>query len=229
MQYSEFVGSSAARQRYWARSYVGWQRFTRAQPNEAHHLVTRLQQAGHFGPVITQNVDRLHQAAGTQGVVELHGALADVVCLTCGDRTRRADLDVRMSEANPDFEVDSDEIRPDGDISLDAVDVARFVPPRCLVCGEDTLKPDVVFFGESVPKARVQHCFELTDDAEALIVLGSSLTVMSGLRFVRRAGARRIPLVILTRHLHRGGDLADLHIDADLSDSLGALAAELRA
>lgn len=224
MQFAEFVASSAARQRYWARSFVGWQRFTAARPNAGHHALARIQAAGAVGPVITQNVDGLHQAAGSRDVVELHGALADVVCLTCGDRTARRDLDERMREANPDYVVDSEEIRPDGDISLEEIDVARFVPPRCLVCGCDTLKPDVVFFGESVPKDRVERCFALTEEAHALLVLGSSLAVMSGLRFVRRAAARGIPVVIITHHLRRGGERATLHLRADLSASLTALA-----
>ena len=223
MQYSEFVGSSEARQRYWARSFVGWQRFTQARANSCHDAVTRLQRAGRVTHVITQNVDGLHQEAGTRDVIELHGALADVVCLTCEDRTSRAELDRRMHEANPGFAVDSDEIRPDGDISLHELDVARFVPPVCLTCGRDTLKPDVVFFGESVPKDRVERCYALTEEAEALLVLGSSLAVMSGLRFVRRAAARRIPVVILTRHLARGEELATVHLTGELSDSLGAL------
>ena len=223
MQYAEFIGSSEARQRYWARSFVGWQRFTQARPNAGHLAVTRLQDAGRIREVITQNVDGLHQEAGTREVVELHGALADVACLTCGDRSRRSDLDARMHEANPGFVVESEEIRPDGDISLHALDVARFVPPRCPTCGRDTLKPDVVFFGESVPKDRVEHCYALTERAEALLVLGSSLAVMSGLRFVRRAAARGIPVVILTRHLARGGELADVHVSGDLGGSLEAL------
>lgn len=223
MQYGEFVGSSAARRRYWARSFVGWQRFTAAAPNSGHLAVTRLQEAGHLGPVITQNVDGLHQGAGTRDVIELHGALRDVVCLTCGDRSRRADLDARMHEANPGFAVDSHEIRPDGDVTLEQVDVERFVPPVCLVCGTDTLKPDVVFFGESVPKPRVEQCFELTEAASALVVLGSSLAVMSGLRFVRRAGARGIPILIVTRLLARGEDLATVRLDGDLPSTLDAL------
>jgi NAD-dependent SIR2 family protein deacetylase len=149
--------------------------------------------------------------------------LADVVCLTCGERTGRRELDARMHEANPGFVVESDEIRPDGDIALHELDVARFVAPRCLTCGRDTLKPDVVFFGESVPKDRVERCYTLTEEAEALLVLGSSLAVMSGLRFVRRAAARRIPVVVLTRHLARGAELADVHLSDDLGESLGAL------
>ena len=229
MQYAEFVGSSEARQRYWARSFVGWQRFTTARANAGHHAVTRLQRAGRLTEVITQNVDGLHQEAGTRDVVELHGTLAEVVCLTCGDRTTRPELDRRMHEANPGFVVDSDEIRPDGDISLDDLDVARFVPPSCLTCGRDTLKPDVVFFGESVPRDRVERCYALTEVAGALLVLGSSLAVMSGLRFVRRAAARGIPVVILTRHLSRGAELATVHVTDELSDSLDALCRRLYA
>ncbi|HHU09331.1 MAG TPA: NAD-dependent protein deacetylase 1 [Intrasporangiaceae bacterium] len=231
MQFGEFIGSSAARQRYWARSFVGWHRFTQARPNAGHEALTRLQQGGHVGAVITQNVDGLHQQAGTRDVIELHGALADVVCLTCGDRTTRADLEERMCQANPHFLAEVlgadghavDRIRPDGDISLEQIDVERFVAPRCLVCAVDTLKPDVVFFGESVPKERVASCFDLTEQAASLIVAGSSLAVMSGLRFVRRAGARGIPVVILTRHLSRGADLATVHLSDDLSTLLTGL------
>jgi NAD-dependent SIR2 family protein deacetylase len=223
MQYAEFVGSSEARRRYWARSFVGWQRFTQARPNLAHHAVTRLQLAGRLSHVITQNVDGLHQAAGTLDVVELHGALGAVVCLTCEDRGSRVDLDARMREANPSFVVDTAEIRPDGDISLEELDVARFVPPRCLTCGRDTLKPDVVFFGESVPKDRVERCYALTEQAQALLVLGSSLAVMSGLRFVRRAAACGIPVVVITRHLVRGGEHADVRLRDDLGETLSRL------
>ena len=227
MQFSEFVGSSGARRRYWARSFVGWQRFTQARANPGHHALSALQERGRVTEVITQNVDGLHQEAGTRDVLELHGALAAVVCLTCGERTTRVELDRRMHEANPGFVVDSEEIRPDGDISLLEVDVERFVPPVCLTCGSDTLKPDVVFFGESVPKDRVERCYALTEEAQALLVLGSSLAVMSGLRFVRRAAVRGIPVVILTRHLARGEDLATVHVTADLTESLTGLCALL--
>jgi NAD-dependent SIR2 family protein deacetylase len=227
MQYGEFLTSSAARRRYWARSFVGWQRMAAVQPNDGHHAVTRLQHAGVLGTVITQNVDGLHQAAGSTGVVELHGALRDVVCLTCGHRTRRSDLDARMRRDNPGYLVDGDEIRPDGDVRLDEVDVERFVVPRCLTCGRDTLKPDVVFFGDSVPKDRVARCVELIEAAPALLVLGSSLAVMSGYRFVRRAAARGIPLGIVTRGPTRGDGEATVRVDAWLGPALTALADRL--
>lgn len=229
MQFSEFVGSSAARQRYWARSYVGWQRFSSAGPNAGHRAVAMLQQAGVVGQVITQNVDGLHQAGGAVDVTELHGALERVVCLTCGDRTSRWDLDERMRESNPGFEVTSNEIRPDGDIALNALEVEEFVVPLCLVCGRDTLKPDVVFFGESVPKPLVVRCFELTERARALLVLGSSLTVMSGYRFVRRAAAHGIPVGIITHGPTRGDAEATHQLDAPLGSTLTELTSRLAA
>jgi NAD-dependent SIR2 family protein deacetylase len=229
MQYSEFVGSSTARQRYWARSYVGWQRFSSAGPNAGHRAVASLQRAGVVGPVITQNVDGLHQAAGAAEVTELHGALERVVCLTCGDRTSRWDLDERMRQANPGYEVSSNEIRPDGDIALNALDVEDFVVPLCLVCGRDTLKPDVVFFGESVPKPVVEHCFTLTERARALLVLGSSLKVMSGYRFVRRAAAHGIPVGIITHGPTRGDGEATHRLDAPLGTTLTELVSRLAA
>ena len=234
MQHGEFVGSSEARQRYWARSYIGWQRFSHAEPNPAHHAVADLQRKGVLGPVITQNVDGLHQAAGTRQVTELHGSLDEVICLTCGDRSDRFLLQARMAEANPGFERHaageapdgsrvSSQIRPDGDIVLADEVVACFVVPRCLVCGADTLKPDVVFFGGSVPRERVDACYALTDAAPALLVLGSSLAVMSGLRFVRHAAKRGIPVMAVTRGPTRGDDLMTVRVDASLAPTLGAV------
>lgn len=223
MQFREFTDSSAARQRYWARAFVGWQRFSSVVPNPVHEAIARLQGAGHVGSVITQNVDGLHQRAGTHDVVELHGSLADVVCLTCRDRSSRWDLELRMRSDNPSFVAVDHEIRPDGDVALNDLEVASFVVPRCLVCAQDTLKPDVVFFGESVPKARVERCFDLTDQASALLVLGSSLKVFSGYRFVRRAAARGIPVAIVTRGPTRGDGEATLRIDAGLGETLTAL------
>lgn len=227
MHMSEFVASSEARQRYWARSFVGWRRFRAAEPNDAHRLVTTLQERGAIGSVITQNVDGLHQAAGTSGVVGLHVSLAGVICLTCGDRSTRTDLDEQMAARNPDFDVESDEIRPDGDISLEAIDVERFVAPVCAACGADTLKPDVVFFGGAVDREIVERCYALTDCAPSLLVLGSSLQVMSGLRFVRRAAQRGIPVVIITRGPTRGDALATHGLDGELISLLAEVAYDL--
>jgi NAD-dependent SIR2 family protein deacetylase len=231
MQHGEFVGSSEARQRYWARSFLGWQRFSSAEPNPAHCAVADLQRRAVLGPVITQNVDGLHQAAGTRDVIELHGSLAVVVCLTCGDRSDRDLLQARMAEANPRFADSADgeapdgsrvssQIRPDGDIVLAEEAVAGFHLPRCTVCAADTLKPDVVFFGGSVPRERVDACYALTDAAPALLVLGSSLAVMSGLRFVRHAAKRGIPVLAVTRGPTRGDDLMTLRVDASLAPTL---------
>ncbi|MGE4428318.1 MAG: NAD-dependent protein deacetylase [Solirubrobacteraceae bacterium] len=229
MQHDEFVGSSAARQRYWARSFVGWQRMSTVEPNAGHRALTRLQDTGHVGTVITQNVDGLHQRAGTRDVIELHGALADVLCLTCDDRTGRADLDRRMRDENPGFVVTDGAIRPDGDVALHALDVERFVVPRCDGCGHDTLMPDVVFFGGSVPKDRVARCMDLTDRASALLVLGSSLKVFSGYRFVRRARANGTPIALITRGPTRADDDVTVKIDAGLGETLEALVERLEA
>lgn len=234
MQHGEFVATSEARQRYWARSYIGWQRFWHAEPNAAHHAVADLQRAGVLGAVITQNVDGLHQAAGSREVTELHGSLAEVVCLTCGDRSDRDLLQARMGEANPGFELlaegaapdgsrVSSQIRPDGDIVLVDELVRSFHLPHCTVCGADTLKPDVVFFGGSVPRDRVDACYALTDAAPALLVLGSSLAVMSGLRFVRHAAKRGVPVMAVTRGPTRGDDLMTLRLDAPLAPTLRAV------
>ncbi|WP_084696715.1 NAD-dependent protein deacetylase [Phycicoccus jejuensis] len=234
MQHGEFCASSENRQRYWARSFVGWQRFSRAEPNRGHHAVAALQEAGLLGPVITQNVDGLHQAAGSLDVTELHGTLAEVVCLTCGDRSGREELQARMAAANPGFEERvrgeapdgsqvSSQIRPDGDVVLPEDAVAGFRLPLCLVCGADTLKPDVVFFGGSVPRERVDACFALTDAAPALLVLGSSLAVMSGLRFVRHAARRGIPVAAVTRGPTRGDEHMALRVDAPLAPTLEQL------
>lgn len=227
MQHREFVTSSDARRRYWARAFVGWRRLSAVGPNAGHHAVAALQRGGLLRAVITQNVDGLHQAAGATDVIELHGALADVVCLTCRDRSDRRALDARIAAENPDFHPDADAIRPDGDVRLDDVEIAGFRTPRCLVCGADTLKPDVVFFGDNVPRERVQRCFALTDAARSLLVLGSSLQVFSGYRFVRRADARGIPVGIVTRGPTRGDGEATLRIDAPLAEVLPPLVRRL--
>lgn len=229
MQYRDFVGSSEARQRYWARAFVGWRNFSAAAPNAGHDAVARLQHDGHLGAIVTQNVDELHQAAGARDVVDLHGTLSQVVCLTCGDRTSRWDLDERMAADNPTFSAHSGEIRPDGDVTLDEVEVAGFVVPLCGRCGADTLKPDVVFFGESVPKERVERSFSLTDEAPALLVLGSSLVVFSGFRFVRRAAQNGTPVAIVTLSPTRGDALAGVVLNAPLGPTLTELASRLGA
>jgi NAD-dependent SIR2 family protein deacetylase len=238
MQHGEFVGSSEARRRYWARGFVGWARFSAAAPNAGHHALARLQRIGRIGTVVTQNVDGLHQAGGASDVVELHGSLGDVVCLTCGDRSDRDLLQARMHDDNPEFAARasgaapdgsrvSSQIRPDGDIVLDDDGVGTFVVPLCRRCGADTLKPDVVFFGGSVPRDRVARVTELVAGCEGLLVLGSSLAVMSGYRFVRQAARTGNPVAILTHGPTRGDEQATLRLDAPLGATLAAAVEEL--
>lgn len=232
MTYGEFVGSPESRQRYWARSFVGWRRFAGATPNEGHRAVADLQAQGFLRAIITQNVDGLHQLAGAHNVLELHGNLALARCLHCGETTRRAELDVRLNEANPRFSVTLDEvmaggIRPDGDVVLPEEAVTNFRPPRCLVCGSDLLKPDVVFFGEPVPKSLVEQAFSHVEASLGLVVLGSSLQVMSGYRFVRRAAANGIPVAIVTLGPSRGDGEATIRLDAPLGMTLSRLVQDL--
>jgi NAD-dependent SIR2 family protein deacetylase len=225
MTIAEFRGSRGARQRYWARAHVGWRRIAAARPNVGHRTVTALQQAGLLRGIITQNVDGLHQAAGAREVVELHGALDRVMCLQCGARSTREVLDERLRAANPDLDWDEEAAgNPDGDAELADEQVVRFRLVGCQSCAADLLKPDVVFFGESVPQPRVQRCFTLVDGSACLLVLGSSLTVMSGLRFVNRAWQTQIPVAIVNRGVTRGDPLAEVKVDAALGEVLPALA-----
>jgi NAD-dependent SIR2 family protein deacetylase len=221
MTYQDFTGSPQARQRYWARSHLGWRHLGRARPNAGHTAVARLQEQGLVTGVITQNVDGLHTAAGATDVVELHGALDRVVCLRCGDRTSRAALEVRLTDANPGFARETAPLKPDGDVDLD--DVAGFVVVDCAVCG-GLLKPDVVFFGETVPRDRVARSFALVDEGRSLLVLGSSLTVMSGYRFVLHAARRGTPVAIVNQGPTRGDAQATVKVDAPLGEVLPALA-----
>ncbi|KWV31081.1 NAD-dependent protein deacetylase [Micromonospora rifamycinica] len=223
MTYQTFTRSAVARRRYWARSHLGWRTIARAVPNDGHRAVARLQAAGLVDGVITQNVDGLHTAAGSRGVVELHGRLDAVVCLDCGDRTARGELDRRLAAANPGFAAPVGAVRPDGDVDLDDDGVAGFRPVDCGSCG-GMLKPDVVFFGETVPADRVSRCFGMVEQARSLLVVGSSLTVLSGRRFVVRAARRGIPVVIANQGVTRGDGYAALRVDAPLGRVLPALA-----
>ena len=228
MTYGEFVASPANRQRYWARSFVGWQRFAGAGPNDGHRAVADLQRLGLVRVIITQNVDGLHQMAGARDVLELHGNLARARCLSCGETTPRTELDGRLREANPHFEVVAGEVRPDGDVVLSDEVVAGFHPPRCLVCQSGLVKPDVVFFGESVPKFLVAQCFSHVEASSGLVVLGSSLQVMSGYRFVRRAAANGIPVAIVTQGPSRGDQCATIRLDEPLGVILSRIVLDLQ-
>jgi len=224
MTFQVFTGSPEARQRYWARSHLGWRFIAQAQPNAGHLGVAQLQRAGLVTGLITQNVDRLHQAAGATSVIELHGSLDQVVCLACGQRTSRFTLHDRLTDANPGWERAAPLLKPDGDVDLD--DVTGFVVVDCLACG-GLLKPDVVYFGETVPRDRVDRAFSLVSAARTLLVLGSSLKVMSGYRFVLHAKRQGIAVVIVNLGVTRGDAQADLRLDAELSGVLSELAARV--
>jgi NAD-dependent SIR2 family protein deacetylase len=226
MTYQTFTRDPLARRRYWARSQLGWRTITRAAPNDGHRAVATLEARGHLAGVVTQNVDGLHQAGGARSVIELHGNLERVVCLGCTQRSSRAELDARLRAANPGWEARVTAGNPDGDVTLVEDDVEGFEPVDCTACG-GVLKPDVVFFGENVPPAKVAHCYELVERAGALLVLGSSLTVMSGLRFVKRAAAHGKPVVIVNQGVTRGDDLATARVDAPLGPTLSVLVAGL--
>jgi NAD-dependent SIR2 family protein deacetylase len=224
MTYQDFVGSFAAQQRYWARSHLGWRLIANAQPNRGHQAVADLQAAGIVSGIITQNVDGLHQAAGSDEVVELHGGLDRVICLNCRALSDRGELDERLTEANPRLDRTLVHgVKPDGDIDVSPEVVEEFRIVRCLDCGSGPLKPDVVFFGENVPPERVARSYALVDASRLLLVLGSSLTVASGFRFVRRAHTRGVSVAIVNQGETRGDPLADIRVDAPLGATLTEL------
>lgn len=227
MMYSEFVGDPANRRRYWARNYQGWAHLGQADPNAGHRALASWESTGapaELVGVITQNVDGLHEAAGQQRLVTLHGRSADVVCLDCGQVTRRSDLQPRLAELNPEVAPRTDmghaELRPDADAVVD--EWQDFVVPACLACG-GVLKPDVVFFGEPVPKGRVEQSFAWCEQADALLVAGSSLTVMSGLRFARHMHRHGKPVVVVNHGSTRADELATVRLDDSTSRVLPAL------
>lgn len=226
MTFQQFVGDPVFRQRYWARNHIGWRHMDAARPNAGHRAVASLERKGTVLGVITQNVDLLHTKAGSRRVIDLHGSYAQVRCLTCENRISRFTLHERLSAANPGFaerahNVTGLEVAPDADAVV--TDTSDFVVVDCDRCG-GMLKPDIVYFGEIVPRSRVDAAFELVDEADVLLVAGSSLAVQSGLRFVRRAVARDIPVAIVNRGPSRGDTHATVKVDAGTSEMLGALA-----
>jgi len=224
MTYQQFVSGPEERQRYWARVHTGFGRFSDAAPNEGHRALARLDPR----LLITQNVDGLHEAAGSRRLVALHGRIADVVCLACRRTSARTALEQRLTDLNPGWaEAHADlALRPDGDVDL--VEWGGFRVADCDACG-GVLKPDVVFFGENVPAERVARCYAAVDDlvagTGALLVAGSSLAVMSGLRFVKRAAKAGTPVVVVNRGPTRGDELATYKLEVGCSEFLTALAA----
>ncbi|EMY34359.1 Silent information regulator protein Sir2 [Arthrobacter crystallopoietes BAB-32] len=227
MTYQQFVSDELLRRRYWARNHAGWRHMRRAQPNSGHFALAEIERKGVLTGLITQNVDRLHQAAGSRKVIDLHGRFDQVICLDCGTIVDRAALAVRLESLNEDWtagRADAGDVAPDAD--ADISDTDGFVVAACEVCG-GMLKPDFVYFGENVPKSRVAAAYAMVDAAAALLVAGSSLTVMSGLRFVRHAAKQEKPVVIINRGQTRGDGLAAVKLEAGTSESLQALSAGL--
>ena len=227
MTYQQFVGDPDLRRRYWARNHIGWHHLRHAEPNAGHAAVAELERRGLLSGLITQNVDRLHSDAGSINVIDLHGRYDRVICLDCHSVFPRPAIAELLKNLNPGF---LERVRQDGEIAPDAdaeiADTDDFVVADCPVCG-GMLKPDFVYFGENVPKDRVARAFSVVDAAGALLVAGSSLTVMSGLRFVRYAAKAGKPVVIINRGATRGDPLADLKIDMGVSTALAWLARNL--
>ncbi len=217
--YQAFVGDGITRRRYWARSLVGWPRIAQAQPNAAHRALAALEAQGRCSQLLTQNVDGLHQAAGSRAVIDLHGRLDAVVCLGCGASSSRADVQRRLAEANPAWAGLAAGAAPDGDADLDDRDFATFQVPACDACG-GMLKPDVVFFGENVPRARVDAAMARLAQADAMLVVGSSLMVYSGLRFVHAAVRAQIPVAAVNLGRTRADDLLRFRMAAPCGDAL---------
>jgi len=226
MTYQAFTASAAARRRYWARSYLGWRHIAGAVPNDGHRAVAEMSRRGLLTGIITQNVDGLHQAAGAFGVTELHGSLHRVICLACGQRTPRTELDRRLEAANPGWDARLATLNPDGDAVLDDEATESFQVVDCFAC-RGVLKPDVVFFGENVPRPRAEACYAMVERSRALVVLGSSLTVMSGFRYVRHAARLQRPVVIVNQGATRGDAYATATLDAPLGRALTDLVAAL--
>jgi len=219
----EFMRSEHARRRYWVRSMAGWPRFARAEPNVAHEALATLEAAGRLTHIVTQNVDGLHHRAGSRAVIELHGNLGRVVCLGCGDTQARAALQHALERDNPGFKGPAAPLAPDGDASVDPPDLEQLRVPECARCG-GILKPDVVFFGEQVPRPRVEAAFAALERADGALVVGSSLTVYSGYRFCVRARDLGKPIVAVNRGRTRADPLFAIKVDRGCAEALAGLA-----
>lgn len=222
MLFQDFRCDERARQRYWARSFVGWPRVANAVPNDAHRMLRRLEGVGLIHQLVSQNVDGLHQRAGSRRVIELHGSISRVDCLDCRLRMPRSDMQARLALANPGFAARSAAMAPDGDARISAELERDFFVPGCPDCG-GMLKPAVVFFGENVPRPRVERVYQRLRQANLVLVVGSSLTVYSGFRFCREAAVLGIPIALVNRGRTRADDLAALKLDGDVGSVLREL------
>ncbi|MDB6090239.1 MAG: NAD-dependent deacetylase [Gammaproteobacteria bacterium] len=219
VQFRAFMDELSTRRRYWARSLVGWKRFRRAGPNVAHLALARLEQQGRVGLLVTQNVDGLHQAAGSRGVVDLHGRLDTVLCMDCGQRLAREELQRELLLRNPAWATIDAREAPDGDADLDGLDFSSFDFPGCASCG-GILKPDVVFFGESVPRERVEAAMLALQRADAMLVVGSSLMVYSGYRFAQAAAQAGKPIATVNLGRTRADELLALKVAQPCAEAL---------
>ena len=222
MEYGDFIGSEFSRRRYWARSAIGRIRFKAASPNQAHSALARLEALGKVSLLITQNVDQLHQRAGSKRVVDLHGTLDQVVCLDCSARIMREAVQHFLMQHNPLLENLASAPAPDGDSQLEQIDFTKIEIPYCHDCG-GILKPDVVFYGESVPPERVKTCFDAVGRADAMLIAGSSLMVYSGYRFTRRAHEIGLPIVAINRGVTRADDILTMKVEQDCGAVLEGL------
>jgi NAD-dependent SIR2 family protein deacetylase len=223
VQYNDFVKSEKIRKRYWARSFAGWRRIKHAKPNAAHAALARLERHGHVHSLITQNVDNLHRLAGSQSVIDLHGLLHKIRCLSCNSVGERSEWQSRLAQHNPDWHVEASAFAPDGDARLSKSDCDQFVVPDCETCG-GIVKPDVVFFGEPVPSTRVSDATKRLQQSDALLVVGSSLMVFSGYRFARLAHAAGMPVIIVNRGRTRADNIAEQKISRNCAEFLPKLA-----
>ena len=228
MTYQTFTGDPVARRRYWARGFLGWHQIEKARPNAGHRALAALERTGVVSTVITQNVDGLHQQAGSSRVIDLHGRLDRVVCLDCGAREARNVVHERIAHANAGWTSTISAVNPDGDVDIPDDELDAFTVVPCDSCG-GTLKPDVVYFGENVPAARVSASFAAVDDADSLLVLGTSLHVFSGRRFVMHAARAGKPVAIVNQGATKADELASVRVDAPLGDVLSDLVRRVRA
>jgi NAD-dependent SIR2 family protein deacetylase len=224
VMFQDFMTDPRARARYWARSLVGWPHFHSAQPNDAHRALVILEQRGQLELLATQNVDGLHHVAGSRNVVDLHGRLDLVRCMSCEQRLPRAELQQALQRDNPAWSTLAARLAPDGDADLEAMDFSTFVVPTCPTCG-DIVKPDVVFFGESVPADRVHRCRQAALAADAMLVIGSSLMVYSGYRFVQAAVEAGRPVAAINIGITRADALLTLKIEQSCTSALAPLLA----
>jgi NAD-dependent SIR2 family protein deacetylase len=224
--FQDFMGYASTRQRYWARSLIGWPVFSQARPNAAHQALAQLEERGQAHTVITQNVDGLHQRAGSRSVIDLHGRLDQLVCMGCGQRSARSDFQARLLAANPAWQHRAAPAAPDGDADLSGVDFSAFAVPPCPACA-GILKPDVVFYGENVPRARVDDAMQRLAKTDLLLIVGSSLMVYSGLRFVHAAKQRGLPVVAINLGVTRADALLDGKVSAKCVSVLEALVERL--